>query len=205
MIEKFKENVILYDYIGEAIILFFSLLSAAVSLIIVPKEKKIAFYVALGLCLVELVIYALLSAFYFVGDEEERSTKKRIFLTMNLRSAFRLSALAFFITLLVAGYLGSSNAGWDGYLLTVSYAFGGLELLFFLYGIWKKAWIKENPERYSYLSISPKEPVPDSSKRKEHIEKEKKDDVPTIDYTKTTKPEPEEELLKITTRKKNKK
>lgn len=204
MIEKLKENVILYDYVGEAIVLFFSLLSGAVSLIIVSEPKRIIFYVALGLCLSALIVFGLLSAFYFVGSEEERSTKKRIFLTMNLRSFFRVFSLAFFVTLLVAAYLKTGNEGWDGYLLTVSYFFGGAELIAFLYGLWKKAWVKENPERYSYLSFSSKDPdgpegasEPLASKKKEPL---------TIDYTKEKEtPKPVKEPLKLTTRKKNKK
>jgi hypothetical protein len=170
MIEKLQSHIILYSYIAEAVTLFLSIFVTAVSLIIASSNPEapslIYFYVAGGFCLASLIVYGILSALYFVGDDEERNTARRIKATLSWRIVYRCFSLVQYIVIICAMFINgtTSNAGWDNFLKVYSIMLASIFTIVLLYSLWKKAWIKENPERFSYAAgIS----SPHSLKKKE--------------------------------------
>src|SRR5574344_2162962 len=153
MIEKLQSHIILYSYIAEAVTLFLSIFVTAVSLIIASSNPEapslIYFYVAGGFCLASLIVYGILSALYFVGDDEERNTARRIKATLSWRIVYRCFALVQYIVIICAMFINgtTSNAGWDNFLKVYSIMLASIFTIVLLYSLWKKAWIKENPER----------------------------------------------------------
>lgn len=194
MIDKLKERIILYSYIGQAIYLFLSIFVLSTSLIIASamtsSAPMIYFYVAGSFALADLLVFGILSALYFVGDEEERSTPRRIKGTLTLRIIFRIFAIVSNSVVIVGLFTNGAldNEGWGAFMKVYSILMDVVFFLLFLYSIWKKAWIKENPERFSYASsIGVNHPV----KKREEEEKapihpkksEEKPSYPVYDLT----------------------
>jgi hypothetical protein len=186
MIEKLQSHIVLYSYIAEAVTLFLSIFVTAVSLIIASGNPSapamIYFYVAGGFAIGTLLVYGILSALYFVGDDEERNTAKRIKATLSWRIVYRIFSLVEYIVIICAMFINGStaNLGWDNFLKVYSIMLAAIFALVLLYSLWKKAWIKENPERFSYAAgIS----SPHSLKKKEE---EKQDVHPS--YSQEEKP-----------------
>lgn len=170
MVEKLQQHIILYSYIAEAVTLFLSIFVTAVSLIIASGNPSspslIYFYVAGSFAIGTILVYGILSALYFVGDDEERSTAKRIKATLSWRIVFRSFSLVEYIVIICAMFINgsTSNAGWDAFLKVYSIMLSAIFAIILLYSLWKKAWIKENPERFSYAAGIPS---PHSLKKRE--------------------------------------
>jgi hypothetical protein len=165
MLEAIKGKIILVSYIGQALLALLSVLLLGASLLVGNNYSEGAvaslpyFYVSGAFSIVLVILVSIESALYFVGPIEERSSAKRIKAAMGLRLAFRITMLLLSGTGLLGEYVGGGVAGrkgYDDFLLVFFYLLLVVEGLLFLYTLWKMAWIKENPERFSYGYIGNK-------------------------------------------------
>jgi hypothetical protein len=173
MIEKLRNNIVLYSFIGQIVLALLILFLSVTSLIVASNASvsvQIAyFYVALAFSFVDIILIAWQAALYFVGDDEEKVTKRRIHFTYGLRVAFRFSNLILGVSLILGEYVGggvngTSSSSWDGFIKIATILILVAEGVILLYSLWKAAWMRENPERYSYGIPNPEVPYEEKGK-----------------------------------------
>jgi hypothetical protein len=180
-----KKKLYLYDYIGMIVLALFDALMAGIGLIIASNDGDAMgwLYAALAFAIVAILMLAWLSALYFVDSDEAPSFTK-IQVVAVVKDIFRGSSLLANGLLLTNALLENSKkvTSWNTFLTYDAIVLLVIEGLFFLYGLWQNAWVKENPERYMtpvYPIAKDEEPAPrNSEKNPAPVLKEEKPSLP---------------------------
>jgi cytochrome bd-type quinol oxidase subunit 2 len=192
-IAEFRSRINLYSYICQVAFVFFDLLVGGVSLIVAhDADQALGFlWAAFGCSIFSLILVAILSALYFVGDDEERNSLSRIraslWIRMSLRILGVITMCMFFIHL---GVIVKTATNWTNFLNV--YAVVGVVIsgLATMYAIWKLAWMKENPERYQAVYAS-------LHSRRDVTKKEKNEKDFTSKKTPVKKETPKNEIIEV--------
>ncbi|MCI1244342.1 MAG: hypothetical protein LKG11_00045 [Bacilli bacterium] len=148
---EFRSRLNLYSYVCQIVFVFLDLLVAGVSLIVAHGAgvNLVYLWVGFGGAVFSLILIAVLSALYFVGDEEERNSLGRIKASLSVRMGLRIVGLLIMAAFLLhLGLVSQGDSNWGGFLYVYSVLGLIVSGLALIYSIWKAAWIKENPERY---------------------------------------------------------
>jgi hypothetical protein len=149
--EAIAEKVALYSYVLMILLALSNLLIVGVGMIVdANQSRNLAWlYVALAFGVLALIVLAWLSALYFV-DHDEAPSKGKMKMAFVLKDLLRGFGFAVGAFLFVASLLGAGGegSGWGAFLKGYGIAVMLVEGVVFFYGLWKNAWIQENPERY---------------------------------------------------------
>lgn len=146
-----KRKLYLYDYVGMIVLGLFDALLSGISLIIANNEGGTMgfLYTALAFAILAVLMLAWLSALYFV-DADEAPSFAKIKMVAVVKDIFRSSGLGANAFLLVHALLENSKktTSWNSFLAYDAIILLVIEGLFFFFGLWQNAWVRENPERY---------------------------------------------------------
>lgn len=149
--EAIAEKVALYSYVLMILLALCNLLIVGVGMIVdANQSRNLAWlYVALAFGVLALIALAWLSALYFVDRDEapSKGKMKAAFVLKDLLRGFGFAVGAFLLTASLLG-AGGEGSGWGAFLKGYGIGVMLIEGVVFFYGLWKNAWIQENPERY---------------------------------------------------------
>lgn len=157
---KITKNINLALFIASCVLIFFTTFFAALLLIMdgeVGLSAQVFDYIYLVLTILALVFLAVRMGLMFVDGKDGLSRARYHaidIVKLLISGALILAHLdlglgAFF------GNIANANHGLNLFLRGYSIFIFVLEVIIFVYGLWRIAWIKENPERiYGTLAVS---------------------------------------------------
>lgn len=202
-----KTKLYLYDYIGMIVVCLLDAILCGIGLIVDANAGRslVFLYVALAFSILAIFALAWLSALYFV-DSDETPSFKRIKWTSVIKNILRFAGIGCGAFMLTSALLGSGgeNSGWGDFLRYFAILLLTIESLFFLFGLWQSAWVKENPERFvtpiysamekkmepSSPSASPKKTIPEDGRTPKQALP--KSEPPSLPYSAKKKPRKKE-------------
>ena len=157
---KITKTINLALFIASCVLVFFTTFFSALLLIMDGEAGSIPQvfdYIFLGFTILALVFVAVRTGLMFVHGKEGLSRARYHaidIVKLMVSGALILAHLdlglgAFF------GNIASANSGLNLFLRGYAIFVFALEVIVFIYGLWRIAWIKENPERiYGTLAVS---------------------------------------------------
>ena len=149
---KITKNINLALFIASCVLVFLTLLLSAF-LLITEGEKdvgaRVIAYVFFGLAIFALILACIRIGLMFVHSKDglTRTRFKAIDIVKLIANGTLIAA---HITLVIGLFFldtANVNSGFAGFLKVYSIFILVLEVILFVYGLWRMAWIKENPER----------------------------------------------------------
>ena len=177
---KITKNINLAAFIASCIVVYSSTLLSA--FLLVANTNEVVAWIFFGLCVLALIMTAVRIGLMFVGRKDGFTITrfKAIDVVKQISRGTVLAAHAFRGIAVATG-----SSGFDLAIRVYSIFIAVIELILFVYGLWKMAWIKENPERiYGKFAIkdfnSSRAPVKNPGKtRTKYSEPAKIDATPT--------------------------
>jgi hypothetical protein len=148
---KVVQSLYFYSFIGLTLIVLTNLLFASIGLVFDFGVRDATWLlVALVISGLSLIGVSILAALTFAGGAEGM-TLKRVKATEILRLVLRFLNLSSGAALLVTALLrdGEVDTNWDPLLQGYGLAILVIEVFMVLFSVWRIAWVKANPERYS--------------------------------------------------------
>ena len=157
---KITKTINLALFIASCVLVFFTTFFSALLLIMDGEAgtiPQVFDYIFLGFTILALIFVAIRTGLMFVHGQEglSRARYQAIdIVKLMVSGALILAHLdlglgAFF------GNIASANSGLNLFLRGYAIFVFALEVIVFIYGLWRIAWIKENPERiYGTLAVS---------------------------------------------------
>ena len=149
---KITKNINLALFIASCVLVYITLLLSAF-LLIVEGEKdigaKVISYIFFGFAVVALILSCIRIGLMFIHSKDGL-TKARFKAIDVVKLIANGTLIAAHITLVIGlFFLGSAsvNGGFASFLKVYAIFILVLEIILFVYGLWRMAWIKENPER----------------------------------------------------------
>ena len=157
---KITKNLNLAAFIALCVLVYLTVLLSAF-LLITEGEKEAApkaiSYVFFGFGIFGVILVSVLIGLMFVHSKEGLTItrfKAIDIVKLMIRGAMIFSHITLCIGVFFLGSM-SVNSGFNGFLRVYSIFIIVLEIILFVYGLWRMAWIKENPERvYGKYAVS---------------------------------------------------
>lgn len=157
---KITKNINLALFIASGILVFFTMFFGALLLIIDGEAgllPQVFDYIFFGFMILSLIFYAVRMGLMFVNGKDGLSRARyhaidvvKLLVSGSLILAHLTLGLGAFV-----GGIASANSGLNLFLRGYAIFVFALEVIVFIYGLWRMAWIKENPERiYGTLALS---------------------------------------------------
>ena len=164
---KITKNINLAAFIASCVVVYSSTLLSA--FLLVANTNQVVAFIFFGLCVLALVMTAVRIGLMFVGRKDGFTIArfKAIDVVKQIIRGAVLAAHAF-----LAIGVGTGSSGFDLAIRVYSIFIAVIELILFVYGLWKMAWIKENPERiYGKFAIkeAKESNMPTKTSRKSHV------------------------------------
>ena len=139
---KITKIINLAAFIASCVVVYSSTLLSA--FLLVANTNEVVAWVFFGLCVLALIMTAVRIGLMFVGlkDGFTITRFKEIDVVKQIIRGTVLASHAF-----LAIGVGTGSSGFDLAIRAYSVFIAVIELILFVYGLWKMAWIKENPER----------------------------------------------------------
>ena len=139
---KITKNINLAAFIASCVVVYSSTLLSA--FLLVANTNQVVAFIFFGLCVLALVMTAVRIGLMFVGRKDGFTIArfKAIDVVKQIIRGTVLAAHAF-----LAIGVGTNSSGMNLAIRVYSIFIAVIELILFVYGLWKMAWIKENPER----------------------------------------------------------
>ena len=139
---KITKNINLAAFIASCVVVYSSTLLSA--FLLVASTNEIVSWLFFGLCVIALVLTAVRIGLMFVGRKDGLTIAR--FKAIDVVKQIIRGAVLASHTLLAIGP-GTGSNGMDLAIRVYSIFIAVIELILFVYGLWRMAWIKENPER----------------------------------------------------------
>ena len=139
---KITKIINLAAFIASCVVVYSSTLLSA--FLLVANTNEVVAYIFFGLCLLALIMTAVRIGLMFVGRKDGFTIArfKAIDVVKQIIRGTVLAAHAF-----LAIGVGTNSGGFNLAIRVYSIFIAVIELILFVYGLWRMAWIKENPER----------------------------------------------------------
>lgn len=168
---KITKNINLAAFIALCVLVFLSLIMSAFLLITEGEKEaapKVMSYIFFGFCIFGIVLVSTLIGLMFIHSKEGLTIlrfKAIDIVKMMIRGTMILAYIILAIGVFFLDVM-SINSGFNGFLRVISIFLIVLEIILFVYGLWKMAWTKENPERvYGKFNISQQTSLPKTPRK----------------------------------------
>ena len=139
---KITKNINLAAFIASCVVVYSSTLLSA--FLLVANTNQVVAFIFFGLCVLALVLTAVRIGLMFVGRKDGLTIAR--FKAIDVVKQIIRGALLVGHVILAIG-AGTESSGFDLAIRIYSIIISAVELILFVYGLWRMAWIKENPER----------------------------------------------------------